>query len=219
MSPASSARTPIRIARRGLMFVLSSPSGAGKTTISRALLGREPELVMSVSATTRPRRPGEVDGEDYFFVDPQSFNEMINRRALLEHAKVFGNYYGTPSRPVEQALAAGKDVLFDIDWQGTQQISQNARDDLVSIFILPPSVAELERRLNRRASDPADVVAARMAKASEEISHWAEYDYIVVNDDLENSLAGISSILAAERLKRTRQTGLVDFVKGLRDGQ
>ncbi len=219
MSPASSARTPIRIARRGLMFVLSSPSGAGKTTISRALLEREPELVMSVSATTRPRRPGEVEGEDYFFVDPQTFNELINRRELLEHAKVFGNYYGTPSRPVEQALAAGKDVLFDIDWQGTQQISQNARDDLVSIFILPPSVAELERRLNRRASDPADVVAARMAKASEEISHWAEYDYIVVNDDLETSLAGISAILAAERLKRTRQTGLVDFVKGLRDGQ
>ena len=201
------------------MFVLSSPSGAGKTTISRALLEREPELVMSVSATTRPRRPGEVEGEDYFFVDPQTFNELINRRELLEHAKVFGNYYGTPSRPVEQALAAGKDVLFDIDWQGTQQISQNARDDLVSIFILPPSVAELERRLNRRASDPADVVAARMAKASEEISHWAEYDYIVVNDDLETSLAGIAAILAAERLKRTRQTGLVDFVKGLRDGQ
>jgi len=219
MPNASSTRVPVRIDRRGLMFVLSSPSGAGKTTISRALLEREPELVMSVSATTRPRRPGEVDGQDYFFVDPQNFNEMINRRELLEHAKVFGNYYGTPSRPVEQALAAGKDVLFDIDWQGTQQIAQNARDDLVSIFILPPSVAELERRLNRRASDPAEVVAARMAKASEEISHWAEYDYIVLNDDLDTSLAGISAILAAERLKRTRQTGLVDFVKRLRDGQ
>jgi len=219
MPNASSTRIPVRIDRRGLMFVLSSPSGAGKTTISRALLEREPELVMSVSATTRPRRPGEVDGQDYFFVDPQNFNEMINRRELLEHAKVFGNYYGTPSRPVEQALAAGKDVLFDIDWQGTQQIAQNARDDLVSIFILPPSVAELERRLNRRASDPAEVVAARMAKASEEISHWAEYDYIVLNDDLDTSLAGISAILAAERLKRTRQTGLVDFVKRLRDGQ
>jgi len=219
MPNASSTRVPVRIDRRGLMFVLSSPSGAGKTTISRALLEREPELVMSVSETTRPRRPGEVDGQDYFFVDPQNFNEMINRRELLEHAKVFGNYYGTPSRPVEQALAAGKDVLFDIDWQGTQQIAQNARDDLVSIFILPPSVAELERRLNRRASDPAEVVAARMAKASEEISHWAEYDYIVLNDDLDTSLAGISAILAAERLKRTRQTGLVDFVKRLRDGQ
>lgn len=219
MPNASTAHAAVRIDRRGLMFVLSSPSGAGKTTISRALLEREPELVMSVSATTRPRRPGEVDGQDYFFVDPQNFNEMINRRELLEHAKVFGNYYGTPSRPVEQALAAGKDVLFDIDWQGTQQIAQNARDDLVSIFILPPSVAELERRLKRRASDPADVVAARMAKASEEISHWAEYDYIVLNDNLETSLAGVSAILAAERLKRTRQTGLVDFVKRLRDGQ
>jgi guanylate kinase len=218
-SRASGAAAPISIERRGLMLVLSSPSGAGKTTISRALLERETNLVMSVSATTRPRRPGEVEGRDYFFVDPATFNEMINRRELLEHAKVFGNYYGTPAGPVEAALGAGRDVLFDIDWQGTQQLAQSARDDLVSIFILPPSVAELERRLKRRASDPADVVAARMAKASEEISHWAEYDYIIVNDDLEQSLASVAAILAAERLKRGRQTGLVDFVKRLRDGR
>ena len=218
-APANTRPGAISIERRGLMLVLSSPSGAGKTTISRALLEREPNLVMSVSATTRPRRPGEVEGRDYFFVDPATFSEMINRRELLEHAKVFGNYYGTPQAPVEQALASGKDVLFDIDWQGTQQIAQTSRDDLVSIFILPPSVSELERRLKRRASDPADVVAARMAKASEEISHWAEYDYIIVNDDLEASLANVASILAAERLRRGRQVGLVDFVKGLRDGR
>jgi guanylate kinase len=216
---ASTGAAPITIERRGLMLVLSSPSGAGKTTISRALLEREENLVMSVSATTRPRRPGEVEGRDYYFVDPLTFNEMINRRELLEHAKVFGNYYGTPAGPVEAALGAGRDVLFDIDWQGTQQLAQSARDDLVSIFILPPSVAELERRLKRRASDPADVMAARMAKASEEISHWAEYDYIIVNDDLEQSLASVAAILAAERLKRGRQTGLVEFVKRLRDGR
>jgi len=200
------------------MLVLSSPSGAGKTTISRALLKREENLSMSVSATTRPKRPGEVSGRDYRFVDPTTFNLMINRRELLEHAKVFDNYYGTPRAPVEDSLGEGRDVLFDIDWQGTQQLAQNARDDLVSVFILPPSTAELHRRLERRAQDPADVVAERMAKAPDEMSHWAEYDYIVINRDIEDSVAAVETILAAERLKRERQVGLTDFVKGLREG-
>ena len=206
------------ILRRGLMLVLSSPSGAGKTTISRALLEREENLSMSISATTRPKRPGEVSGRDYFFVDPTEFNLMVNRHELLEHAKVFGNYYGTPRGPVEEALSAGRDVLFDIDWQGTQQLAQNARDDLVSVFILPPSTEELQRRLERRARDPAEVVAQRMAKAPDEMSHWAEYDYIVINNDIEESVRAVQSILAAERLKRERQVGLTEFVKGLREG-
>ncbi len=206
------------ILRRGLMLVLSSPSGAGKTTISRALLERDGNLSMSVSATTRPKRRSEVDGRDYRFVDPTEFNLMVNRRELLEHAKVFGNYYGTPRAPVEASLGTGKDVLFDIDWQGTQQLAQNARDDLVSVFILPPSTEELHRRLERRAQDPADVVAARMAKAPDEMSHWAEYDYIVINRELDDSVAQVESILEAERLRRERQTGLPDFVKGLREG-
>ncbi len=206
------------ILRRGLMLVLSSPSGAGKTTISRALLERDGNLSMSISATTRRKRPGEVSGRDYRFVDPTEFNLMVNRRELLEHAKVFGNYYGTPRAPVEASLGTGKDVLFDIDWQGTQQLAQNARDDLVSVFILPPSTEELHRRLERRAQDPADVVAARMAKAPDEMSHWAEYDYIVINRELDDSVAQVESILEAERLRRERQTGLPDFVKGLREG-
>ena len=206
------------ILRRGLMLVLSSPSGAGKTTISRALLERDGNLSMSISATTRPKRRSEVDGRDYRFVDPTEFNLMVNRRELLEHAKVFGNYYGTPRAPVEASLGTGKDVLFDIDWQGTQQLAQNARDDLVSVFILPPSTEELHRRLERRAQDPADVVAARMAKAPDEMSHWAEYDYIVINRELDDSVAQVESILEAERLRRERQTGLPDFVKGLREG-
>ncbi len=206
------------ILRRGLMLVLSSPSGAGKTTISRALLERDGNLSMSISATTRRKRPGEVSGRDYQFVDLTAFNLMVNRRELLEHAKVFGNYYGTPRAPVEASLGAGKDVLFDIDWQGTQQLAQNARDDLVSVFILPPSTEELHRRLERRAQDPADVVAARMAKAPDEMSHWAEYDYIVINRELDDSVAQVESILEAERLRRERQTGLPDFVKGLREG-
>ena len=206
------------ITRRGLMLVLSSPSGAGKTTISRRLLEAERDLVMSVSATTRPRRPGEVDGRDYFFVDPTEFNLMVNRGQLLEHAKVFGNYYGTPRRPVEDALAAGRDVLFDIDWQGTQQLQDSAPRDLVSVFILPPSTRELERRLRARAQDSAEVVAARMAKAADEISHYPEYQYIILNDDLERSTSAVRAILAAERLKRERQVGLPDFVKGLREG-
>jgi guanylate kinase len=200
------------------MLVLSSPSGAGKTTISRRLLEAERNVVMSVSATTRPRRPGEVDGRDYFFVDPTEFNLMVNRGELLEHAKVFGNYYGTPRGPVEKALAGGGDVLFDIDWQGTQQLQDSAPRDLVSVFILPPSTRELERRLRARAQDSDEVVAARMAKAADEISHYPEYQYIILNDDIERSVAAVRSILAAERLKRERQVGLPDFVKGLREG-
>ncbi len=206
------------ILRRGLMLVLSSPSGAGKTTISRALLERDGNLSMSVSATTRAKRPGEVSGRDYKFVDLTKFNLMVNRQELLEHAKVFGNYYGTPRALVEASLSEGRDVLFDIDWQGTQQLAQNARDDLVSVFILPPSNEELHRRLERRAQDPADVVAQRMAKAPDEMSHWAEYDYIVINREIDDSVAAVQSILAAERLKRERQVGLTDFVKGLREG-
>ena len=207
------------IARRGLMLVLSSPSGAGKTSISRALLAREPALSMSVSVTTRAKRPGEVAGRDYHFIDPESFGLMVNRGELLEHAKVFGNYYGTPRAAVEESLAAGRDVLFDIDWQGTQQLRHAARSDLVAIFILPPSTRELEKRLRSRAQDSAKVVAERMAKASDEMSHWPEYDYVLVNDDLEASVASVVAILAAERLRRERQIGLDDFVKGLREGQ
>ncbi len=200
------------------MLVLSSPSGAGKTTISRALLERDGNLSMSVSATTRPKRPGEVSGRDYRFVELAEFNLMVNRQELLEHAKVFDNYYGTPRAPVEASLSAGRDVLFDIDWQGTQQLAQNARADLISVFILPPSTEELHRRLERRAQDPAEVVARRMAKAPDEMSHWAEYDYIVINRVVADSVTAVQSILAAERLKRERQVGLTDFVKGLREG-
>ncbi len=207
------------IARRGLMLVLSSPSGAGKTSIARELLKREPNLTMSVSVTTRPRRNGEVEGVDYRFVDAASFAEMALSGELLEHAQVFGHAYGTPRAPVEAALAAGADVLFDIDWQGTQQLAQSARDDLVSVFILPPSTAELERRLRSRAQDSAAVVAARMAKAADEMSHWPEYDYIIVNRELAESVAKARAILVAERLRRARQTGLVDFVQGLRQAQ
>ena len=210
---------PNVIARRGLMLVLSSPSGAGKTSISRALLAGEPGLSMSVSATTRPKRPGEVAGRDYHFVDTETFGLMVNRDELLEHAKVFGNYYGTPRAPVEASLASGHDVLFDIDWQGTQQLRQTAGRDLVAIFILPPSTRELEKRLTSRAQDSARVVAERMAKAADEMSHWPEYDYVLVNQDLETSTAAVVSILAAERLRRERQIGLGDFVKALREGQ
>ena len=205
--------------RRGLMLVLSSPSGAGKTTISRDILEREPNLTMSVSATTRSKRPGEVAGTDYFFVDTETFNLMDNRGEFLEHAQVFGNYYGTPRGQVEAALAAGRDVLFDIDWQGTQQLMENARNDLVTVFILPPSTRELERRLRARAQDPDDVVAKRMSHAPDEMSHWPEYDYVIVNREIAASVAAVQAILAAERLKRERQVGLGDFVKSLREGQ
>lgn len=206
------------IRRRGLMFVLSSPSGAGKSTISREILARDGNIAMSVSATTRPKRPGEVAGRDYHFVDKSEFNLMVNRQEFLEYAKVFDNYYGTPAAPVRAALAEGRDVLFDIDWQGTQQIAEQARDDLVSVFILPPSTAELERRLTRRAQDPPEVVARRMSKASDEMSHYAEYDYIIVNQDVEDSVDRAMSILKAERLRRERMVGLGEFVKGLRTG-
>jgi guanylate kinase len=209
---------PVDIQRRGLMLVLSSPSGAGKTTISRRLLDIEADLVLSISATTRPMRPGEQDGADYHFVDQASFDRMVAEGAFLEHAKVFDHQYGTPRAAVEQSLAAGRDVLFDIDWQGTQQLAQSARADLVSVFILPPTITALEQRLKTRAQDSAEVVARRMAKAADEMSHWAEYDYIIVNDDLEVSIQRVRAILLAERLKRHRQVGLAEFVKGLREG-
>ena len=218
-SEHASVMEPASVHRRGLMLVLSSPSGAGKTTISREILDREPNLTMSVSATTRSKRPGEVAGTDYFFVDTVTFNLMINRGEFLEHAQVFGNYYGTPRGPVEEALAAGRDVLFDIDWQGTQQLMENARNDLVTVFILPPSTRELERRLRARAQDPDDVVAKRMSHAPDEMSHWPEYDYVIVNREIGASVAAVQAILAAERLKRERQIGLGDFVKSLREGQ
>ena len=203
------------ISRRGLMLVLSSPSGAGKTTISRQLLAEDANLTISISATTRAPRPGEVDGEDYFFVDPARFDAMVRNGDFLEHATVFGNSYGTPRKPVDNALKQGKDVLFDVDWQGTQQISANARDDLVSVFILPPSIEELETRLRGRGQDPDDVVKNRMARATDEMSHYPEYDYITVNDDLAESVARVRAILAAERLRRPRQVGLVEFVRGM----
>lgn len=202
--------------RRGLMLVMSSPSGAGKTTISRALLDRETDIAMSVSATTRSPRPGEVDGKDYYFVPVDQFQKMVENGEFLEHARVFDNFYGTPRAPVEAVLNQGRDVLFDIDWQGTQQMRQTARADLVSVFVLPPSVEELERRLHTRAQDSAEVVAKRMAKAGDEMSHWPEYDYIIVNVDVEHSIANVQSILTAERLKRERQVGIHDFVTKLR---
>jgi len=204
--------------RRGLMMVLSSPSGAGKTTISRKLLEADTAIDLSVSVTTRPMREGEVDGRDYFFVDKVDFNLMVNRDQLLEHAKAFDNYYGTPRKAVEDTLAQGRDVLFDIEWQGTQQLAEKVRDDLVSIFILPPDWHELERRLLTRAQDDPAEINRRMAKASDEMSHWAEYDYVIINRNLESSIQAILSILHSERLKRRRLTGLSDFVKGLQAG-
>ena len=206
------------IERRGLMLVLSSPSGAGKTTIARELLACDDNLTLSVSATTRPIRPGEVEGVDYLFVDRMRFDAMVAEGAFLEHATVFGHCYGTPRAAVEAVLAAGQDVLFDIDWQGTQQVAEKAREDLVSVFILPPSTGELERRLHSRAQDSDEVVRGRMAKAAEEMSHYSEYDYIVVNEDVEASVAEVTSILRAERLRRERQVGLHEFVETLRRG-
>ncbi len=205
----------VEIKRRGLMLVLSSPSGAGKSTISRALLSTHGDLTMSVSATTRPMRPGEVDGKDYYFVDQAKFNAMVAAEEFLEYAHVFDNSYGTPKAPVEAAFRAGQDVLFDVDWQGTQQLKQNARDDLVSIFILPPSMEELERRLYTRAQDPEDVVKRRMVKATSEMSHWAEYDYIIINQDIDESVGEVEAILRAERLRRERRVGLLGFVRKL----
>ncbi len=207
----------LHVGRRGLMLVLSSPSGAGKTTLSRRLLEGDNMITMSVSATTRPPRPGEQHGRDYYFLSTEDFGIMRNRDEFLEHAKVFSNYYGTPAKPVLDALDAGRDVLFDIDWQGTQQLDEHAKEDLVKVFILPPSAQDLERRLKTRAQDSAAIVAERMAKASEEISHYQEYDYIIINENVDQALSELRSILMAERLKRKRQTGLSDFVKRLRD--
>jgi guanylate kinase len=203
------------IARRGLMLVLSSPSGAGKTTLSRKLLEADPGVELSVSVTTRKQRPGEVDGRDYHFIDAPRFEAMVKQGELLEWAQVFGNRYGTPRVPVEDALGNGHDVLFDIDWQGTQQLRDKAAPDLVSIFVLPPSMSDLEQRLRRRAQDPDDVIRARMATAADEMSHWAEYNYIVINTDIDRAFNEVQTILAAERLKRERQTGLSDFVRRL----
>ena len=207
------------INRRGLMLVLSSPSGAGKTSICRELLSLEENLKMSISATTRPRRPGEVHGVDYSFIDGAQFDKLIKMKALLEYAKVFDYYYGTPRDQVEDFLDKGQDVLFDIDWQGTQQLGEHLDADLVRVFILPPSTRELEHRLKKRAQDPAHVVDKRMAKAMDEISHYPEYDYIIINSDLSESVKSVRSILHAERLKRGRQIGLIHFVKQLRDGR
>lgn len=204
--------------RRGLMFVLSSPSGAGKTTITRALLKNNPDLEISISATTRQIRPGEVDGQDYYFVDIPEFNAMVENGEMLEHAKVFKNYYGTPRQPVSEALERGHDVIFDIDWQGTQQLREIARDDLVTVFILPPNAKELERRLRTRNQDPEETIRHRMDKAADEMTHYSEYDYVLINNNVELAIHQAQLILDAERLKRHRIAGLSDFVRGLKDG-
>jgi guanylate kinase len=206
------------IARRGILLVLSSPSGAGKTSITRALVARDANLRISVSVTTRPRRAGEVDGQHYHFIGRERFDAMVAGGELLEHAVVFGNCYGTPRAPVEAVLSAGGDVVSDIDWQGTQQLKATVRGDLVSVFILPPSMAALEQRLRTRAQDSDEVVRARMAKSADEMSHWPEYDYIIVNRDLDESVRQVDSILVAERARRDRQIGLADFVNRLRGG-
>ena len=202
--------------RRGFVFVLSSPSGAGKTTLTKRLLASDPGFALSVSATTRPPRKGEVNGKDYSFVDDAAFDAMVANDELLEYATVFGNRYGTPAAPVRAALEDGMDVLFDVDWQGTQQLLQSERGDLVCVFILPPSMDELLRRLRARAQDPEDVVVKRMSEAPGEISHWAEYDYVLVNDNVETCAAKLQMIIEVERLRRARQSWLADFVRDLR---
>ena len=217
-STDTTAKSASLIHRRGLLLVLSSPSGAGKTTLSRALLASDAAITMSVSVTTRKPRPGEVEGRDYYFTDAAGYARMEARGDLLEGARVFGNSYGTPRAPVEDAIHDGRDVLFDIDWQGAQQLAEKMAGDLVRVFILPPSGAALEERLRNRAQDPPDVVARRMAEASAELSHWAEYDYVLVNENLDESLAGLRAILTAERLKRDRQSGLSAFVRDLQKG-
>ncbi len=209
------------VKRRGLMYVMSSPSGAGKTTITRALLKNNEDLEISISATTRKRRAGEVHGQDYYFIDAIEFSRMIDDGEMLEHAKVFGNYYGTPRKPVEDALSNGKDVIFDIDWQGTQQISEIAREDLVTVFILPPSQSELEKRLRGRAKTTLESesdIRGRMSKAADELSHYTEYDYVIINKDINDAITKSQMILDAERLKRQRTLGLADFVKNLKNG-
>jgi guanylate kinase len=203
------------VTRRCLMLVLSSPSGAGKTTLTRKLLDEDKSVALSVSVTTRKMRPGEKDGRDYHFVDRRKFDTMVEKNELLEWAEVFDNYYGTPRKAVMDALSAGRDVLFDVDWQGTQQLRDKAPNDLVSIFVLPPSIPELERRLHKRAQDDYETIHRRMAKAADEMSHWQEYDYVVINHDLDHTFADVLAILAAERVKRDRQIGLSDFVRGL----
>jgi len=206
------------IPRRGLLLVMSSPSGAGKTTLSRRLLAADSNITMSVSVTTRAPRPGEVDGKDYHFITHEEFGRLRDRGDLLEYAEVFGNFYGTPKRPVVEALQAGRDVLFDIDWQGTQQLGATMEEDLVRVFILPPSSEELRERLIGRAQDSAATVAKRMAKAADEISHWPEYDYVIVNENLDMASAEIEAILRAERLRRRRRVGLTSFVRELTKG-
>ena len=206
---------PVDLNRRGMLFVLSSPSGAGKSTIARLLLSSDRGLRMSVSATTRPARPGEVDGVDYHFVDLARFKHMVGDGEFLEWAHVFGHRYGTPKAPVGEILSSGADVLFDIDWQGAQQLYQQAGGDVVRVFILPPSLTELGRRLTARGTDEPDVVAARMARAESEISHWDGYDYVLVNEDVDECFAQVQHILAAERVKRSRQTGLIGFIRKL----
>ncbi|MFC0588890.1 guanylate kinase [Novosphingobium aquiterrae] len=201
--------------RRGLMFILSSPSGAGKTTISRMLLDADGEICLSVSVTTRPMRPGEIDGKDYIFVDQQAFDQMVEDDHFLEWASVFGHCYGTPKAQVKAGLREGQDFLFDIDWQGTQQLYQKLETDVVRVFLLPPSIDELRRRLTGRGTDSSDVIQARMDRARGEISHWDGYDYVVVNDDIQLCFAKVREILHAERMKRARQTGLIGFVRGL----
>ena len=201
--------------RRGLLLILSSPSGAGKSTLARRLMAWDATLRFSVSATTRSPRPGEEDGREYYFKSREAFEDMVKTGQMLEHAEVFGNYYGSPRGPVEAAMKAGRDTLFDIDWQGGQQIKQHMRDDVVSVFVLPPSIAELERRLRSRAQDSDEVIAGRMAKSQAEISHWAEYDYVIVNRDIDSAFAELVTILQAERLRRDRQPALADFVRNL----
>lgn len=203
--------------RRGLLLILSSPSGAGKSTLSRMLMAWDPTMRFSISATTRKPRPGEQDGREYYFRTREEFEAMVRDGEMLEHAEVFGNFYGSPRGPVEQAMKAGTDTVFDIDWQGGQQVKQSMRDDVVSIFILPPSIAELDRRLRSRAQDSDEVIAGRMAKSRDEISHWAEYDYVLVNEDLELTFERLKAILTAERLKRERQPQLSAFVRSLNE--
>jgi guanylate kinase len=216
MSMARAAKSKA-VARRGMMLVLSSPSGAGKTTLSRRLLAKERGIELSISVTTRPKRRGEVDGRHYHFIDVKRFDQLARKGELLEYAEVFGNRYGTPRRPVEKALRQGRDVLFDIDWQGTQQLREKMPRDLVSVFVLPPSTRELDRRLHMRAQDDKHIIRERMAKAAGEMSHWAEYDYVVINSDLDLAFDAVRAILAAERLRRERQSGLTAFVRGLQN--
>jgi len=210
-----------QLKRRGLMYVLSSPSGAGKTTITRELLNNNADVTISISATTRQRRGGETHGKDYYFVSTEDFRNMVENEEMLEHAKVFDNYYGTPRGPVEDALQSGKDVIFDIDWQGTQKLAEIARDDLVTVFILPPSRGELEKRLRSRAEntlESEEQIQGRMSKASDEMSHYLEYDYVIVNNNIDYAIKKAQLILEGERLKRRRMVGLSDFVRGLKDG-